>query len=190
MGDNATLKPELSNEFVRWVKKEILYFLLKRPHLILLYNVALLWQRAIGYPWPKKGWFPKNYLDDLHKELGHHVLARIATLARCIQKIGSPNVVFTETFLSEVTDNQYCLGTDTLNDTFRAFIVEVFPIANEIPHFFDHLYGELMRISKLPTDHWWHLEERGGELILCVDPEQPRKRRGDHVIPFKKAISV
>ena len=190
MGDNATLKPELSNEFVRWVKKEILYFLLKRPHLILLHNAALLWQRAIGYPWAKKGWFPKNYLNNLHKELERSVLARITTLAKLIQEVGNPNVVFTETFLSEVTDNQYCLGAGAFNDTFRAFIAEVFPIANEIPHFFDHLYEEFVRISKLPTDHWWHLEEREGKLILCVNPERRRKRQNDHVIPFKKAISV
>ncbi|OHA83682.1 MAG: hypothetical protein A2408_02525 [Candidatus Yonathbacteria bacterium RIFOXYC1_FULL_52_10] len=190
MGDRATLKPELSNEFVQWVKKEILYFLLKRPHLVLLYNVAFLWQRAIGYPWPKKGWFPKNYLDTLDKELEHHILARIATLARLTQKIGSPNVVFTETFLSKVTDNQFCLGAGAFDDTFRAFIAEVFPFANEIPHFFDHLYEEFVRISKLPTDHWWHLEECDGKLTLCVNPERRRKRQNDHVVTFKKAKSV
>lgn len=188
MGDRDTLR--LSAEFMRWVKKEIVYLLLKRPHLVLLYNVAFLWKRLIGHPWPEKGWFPKNYLDHLHKELEHHVLARIATLARFIQEIGNPNVVFTESFLSKVTDNQYCLGAGVLNDTFRAFITEVFPIANEIPRFFDHLYEELVRMSKLPTDHWWHLEEREGKLILCVNPERRRKRQNDHAVPFKKAKSV
>jgi len=150
---------QLSDPFVRWVEKRILHLFLVRPHLILLYNIAFLWQRIIGDPWRPKGWFPKNYLDQIGKDLNRCTFAQLTNLGRRIEYTAGRE---------GLTSKRYPLGRDALSAEFRRSFASSFPLAHKIPGFFEALYQELIRMSTVKTDLWWHLDISEGTLFLCV----------------------